>query len=127
MEVFYTGQLKTKSVHQNGSIFFTDAAPGGCSPTDLLAHSLGACLLTMMGFFAEKIQADLSGSKVSIVKEMSKNAPRRIAKISIIFSCPRTFSKQVQDQLEKTGIECPIHYSLHPDLIQDIQFIWGSD
>jgi len=48
------------------------------SPTDLVATALGTCMSTIMGMKAAELGVDLRGMTVSVQKEMSKDAPRRI-------------------------------------------------
>ncbi len=132
IEIFYEGGFSTRSVHlESGAEIFTDAPKDNqgkgekFSPTDLLALSLGSCLLTILGIRAEKLGVDISGSKVFVNKEMSLDLPRRIVKIQAHFVCPRVFTTEVQEKLEKAAMQCPVHYSLHPELQQEFSFEWG--
>ena len=59
-QIVYLGELRTESVHTlSGNKLTTDAPPDNqgkgefFSPTDLLATSLGACMLTIMGISAQ--------------------------------------------------------------------------
>jgi uncharacterized OsmC-like protein len=57
IEVFYEGDLSTRSVHQeSGSDVKTEIAK--LSPTDLFASSLGSCILTVMALAGEKMGVD---------------------------------------------------------------------
>ena len=133
IEIFYEGALATRSVHlESGAEIFTEAPKdnqgrGGCfSPTDLLATALGSCLLTILGIKAQNLGVDISGSKVSIDKEMSSDLPRRISKIQSCFVCPRAFTPEIQEKLEKAARQCPVHHSLHPEVQQEFLFSWGT-
>jgi len=132
-DIWYEGSLATRCVHrENKDVIWTDAPKDNhgrgekFSPTDLLAISLGSCILTIMGIQAERLKVDLSGTKASVTKEMAKTPPRRIAKITILVTCPRSFSSELTAQLEKAALHCPVHHSLHPEVVQDITFQWGS-
>ena len=132
IEVKYEGNLSTRCIHlENRAEIVTDAPKDNhgrgemFSPTDLLAVSLGSCLLTIMGIVAEKLKVDLSGSKALVTKEMSKDLPRRIVKIQVLFECPRQFSSEITQKLEVASKGCPVHHSLHPELKQEIIFTWG--
>jgi putative redox protein len=133
IDIRYEGNLSTRCIHQgNQAEIVTDAPKDNhgkgemFSPTDLLAASLGSCLLTIMGIAAEKMKVDISGARVKVTKEMSKDLPRRIVKISVLFYCPKQFSSDITQKLESSSKGCPVHFSLHPDLEQEIIFTWGA-
>lgn len=131
--IFYTGNLSTRCVHrENQSEIITDAPKDNqgrgemFSPTDLLATALGSCVLTLMGIMANNLKVDISGAKAEVDKEMAKQPPRRISKITVKVSCPKDFPLEIKKQLEKAGSYCPVHHSLHPEMVQEILFSWGS-
>src|SRR3954451_20182390 len=85
ISVQYTGDLHCDATHgPSQSKLPTDAPTDNkgkgeaFSPTDLVATALGTCMATTMGIKAEELGVDLRGMKVSVQKEMSKDAPRRI-------------------------------------------------
>ena len=89
INVEYIGDLRTRSTHiDSGEVISTDAPIDNnglgrkFSPTDLVASSLGSCLLTIMGIVANRHQIDMTGSHARVKKAMSEN-PRRISKIDI--------------------------------------------
>jgi putative redox protein len=62
----YEGNLRCSATHgPSGSTIETDAPVDNCgkgerfSPTDLAATSLGVCMMTIMGIYAEKNGIDL--------------------------------------------------------------------
>ncbi|MDX8430610.1 MAG: OsmC family protein [Candidatus Algichlamydia australiensis] len=95
------------------------------NPTDLLAASLGSCILTIMGVYAGQLGVSIEGAKLKLIKEM-QDAPRRVKKVVIEIDCPQEFEPKITDQLEKAARHCPVHLSLHPDIEQEITFKWGS-
>jgi hypothetical protein len=36
------------------------------------------------------------------------------------------FEEKTKKILENTALTCPVAKSLHPDIVQDIQFIWSD-
>src|SRR5213078_2861924 len=73
ISVKYTGDLHCDAVHgPSKSKLATDA------PTDLVATALATCMSTTMGIKAQELGVDLRRMTVSVQKEMSKDAPRRI-------------------------------------------------
>src|SRR4249919_3596708 len=93
-EIIYKGELRTEAKHlQSATIIETDAPTDNqgkgerFSPSDLLATSLGSCMLTIMGIKARDMELDLDGTQVSITKIM-KQDPRRVGGIKIDFDFP---------------------------------------
>src|SRR6202165_328841 len=85
VDITYTGDLHCDATHgPSQSKIATDAPTDNkgrgeaFSPTDLVATALGTCMSTIMGMKAEELGLDLRGMTVSVEKEMSKDAPRRI-------------------------------------------------
>ena len=128
MSAVYTGQKHCKITHgPSQAIIETDAPKDNhglgeaFSPTDLMAASLCVCMLTVMGIQADQKGWNMTGSKVRIIKEMAAN-PRRIGKLVAHLEIPRHLNEEARNHLEKTASSCPVKYSLHPDIVLDIQF-----
>jgi putative redox protein len=129
----YEGQLRTLCTHEeSGQTLRTDAPKDNqgkgefFSPTDLVATALGSCLLTIMGIAAQKIGVDLTGTHAQVEKIMTSTPPRKIKALHALITCPHSFEPKVQEQLERAALGCPVHASLHPEIEQRIEFIWGS-
>jgi uncharacterized OsmC-like protein len=130
-EIIYQGGLRTESVHlRSGNKIVTDAPPDNngrgeaFSPTDLLATSLGCCMLTIMGIVAERNGIDITGAKVEITKVMAAN-PRRVSEIVVEFTMPsKNYSDKEKELLEHAARTCPVAHSLHPDIKQQISFTY---
>ncbi|MDZ4669089.1 MAG: OsmC family protein [bacterium] len=128
-EVIYQGELRCNATHiQSGNIIVTDAPTDNqgkgeaFSPTDLLATSLGVCMVTIMGIEANKRKINIDGTQLSIQKTMG-TLPRRVVKIEVEIKIPnRNLSARDIAAIEEAGLNCPVAKSLHPDLIQDITF-----
>ena len=133
VEIEYLGDLRTSCLHvESGEIIYTDAPKDNqgagryFSPTDLVGVALGSCVLTIMGIFAVRQKLDLKGTKVRISKEMVNAPARRIGKLKLHFMSPHRFDEEMQKRLEKIAHECPVHKSLHPDIVQEFTFVWGA-
>jgi uncharacterized OsmC-like protein len=132
-QVVYQGELRNILTHlASGQSFITDAPLDNrgkgqaFSPTDLTATSLGACMLTVMGIKAADMNLDISETKVDILKNMAAD-PRRISGIKVVLTFPSgPFDEKTKNILEHTARTCPVAKSLHPDIVQDIQFIWSD-
>lgn len=130
IETIYQGGLRTQARHvQSGTVILTDAPVDnqgkgeGFSPTDLLAASLGSCMLTIMGIAAREHHLNIDGTTCSITKIMAAN-PRRVAEIKIDLSFPGSYADQDKKVLERLALTCPVYLSLHPDLIKTVNFRW---
>ncbi len=130
--VIYLGDLRCQSVHTASHTEILTDAPvdnqgkgEAFSPTDLVATALANCMLTIMGISAARHSLDMKGATATVDKIMSSDAPRRIVKIAVQVSMPaNNFSDKDKTLLENAARACPVSKSLHPDLEQDIQFIW---
>ena len=128
--VTYLGNLRTSATHlASGSTFITDAPVDNegkgeaFSPTDTVATALASCLMTIMGIKARDLNIDLTGTRAEVTKVMGTN-PRRIVEIHIRVSFAQRFDSKTQTLLERVARTCPVAYTLHPDLNQQLHFIW---
>jgi putative redox protein len=131
ISIKYLGDLRCEARHEpSGTVIMTDAPVDNegrgesFSPTDLAATSLGTCMLTIMGIAARKQGVDLGDTQVKVVKEMTTQPPRRIAKVTVVFTIPLPASHEKRAMLENAARNCPVHLSLHPDVVQDMRFDW---
>lgn len=128
-EVIYKGDLRTTATHlKSGKQIITDAPVDNngkgeaFSPTDLLATSLGSCMLTVMGIVAKRHNINMDGTKVEILKVMADN-PRRVSEVHVDMRFPQNnYSDKEKQLLENTALACPVAKSLHPDIKQKTRF-----
>jgi uncharacterized OsmC-like protein len=131
--VEYNGDLRTTCTHlKSGNNFETDAPTDNngkgerFSPTDLLATSLGTCMLTVMGIKARAMGFDLNDIKIDVLKVM-KADPRRVGGINLTFHIPdnlSTLDEKTKAILKNTAETCPVIKSIHPDI--DVNIDWGK-
>jgi len=131
-QIIYKGALRTEATHlQSNTVIETDAPTDNqgkgerFSPTDLLATSLGNCMLTIMGIKARDMNIDLTNTKIDITKIM-KAEPRRVGGVKVTFHFPPSLQLDEKQQtiLENAARTCPVAKSIHPDIEQDITFNW---
>ena len=128
-EIKYLGNLRTESLHlKSGEKIITDAPIDNqgkgeaFSPTDLLADSLAACALTIMGIAARNHGIEMTGTQVKVSKFMLAD-PRRVGKIILDFEMPKNnYSEKEKSILENAAKTCPVSKSLHENLIQEFNF-----
>ncbi len=127
--IIYMGELRTEAEHvRSGNKIVTDAPLDNqgrgeyFSPTDLLATSLGSCMLTIMGIAARTHGFNIDGTMVSITKIMGTN-PRRVIEVVVELTFPHnSYSQKERKILELSAKECPVALSLHPDIKQTVRF-----
>jgi putative redox protein len=125
----YSGDLHCEAVHGPSDAKLETDAPvdnqgrgESFSPTDLVATGLGACMATLMGIYARKHDIDLKGMRIEVVKVMSTEPPRRIAKLlcEVWMPCPEN------EGLKQAALTCPVHLSVHPDIERPVVFHWTA-
>jgi putative redox protein len=123
----YIGNLRTSAIHvQSAGSLITDAPADNqgrgeaFSPTDLLAASLGSCMLTIMGIAAREHKFSIDGADVKITKIMA-SGPRRVSEIIIdLVFPPNDYSEKQKKIIKLAADTCPVALSLHPDLKQTV-------
>jgi len=132
-KVLYKGDLRCECTHlQSGTVMETDAPTDNrgkgqrFSPTDTICVGLATCVITTMGIKAADMNIDLSGTSVDVTKHMQSD-PRRISRIDVILHLPSTLNLDEKEKiiLQRTGDNCPVTKSLHPDLAVNIEYHWG--
>ena len=131
IDVTYQGGLRCEATHEpSGQRLVTDAPVDNrgkgesFSPTDLVATALGTCIPTIMGIVAEREKIDLTGLRISVQKEMSAEAPRRIAKLITRIMMPKGLTDQQKAKLEKAAHTCPVHQTLDGKVDMPIEFVY---
>ena len=123
--VIYTGDLRTEATHvKSGQTLITDAPVDNegrgeaFSPTDLLATSLGACAITVVGIAARTHGFNVDGTEIKITKIMASE-PRRVGEVIVEFDFPAVrYSEKEKAIITHTIKTCPVSQSLNPDLKQ---------
>ena len=132
IDIEYLGGLRTSAKHgPSGNTLITDAPVDNhgkgeaFSPTDLAATSLGTCMVTVMGIYAERHGIDLRGTTVHVEKEMIQTPVRRIGRLAAEIRVPLPADHPQREALERAALTCPVHQSLHPDVEKPVTFVWG--
>lgn len=128
----YQGELRVEAVHiQSGTLIQTDAPKDNhgkgeaFSPTDLLAVSLGTCILTTIGIKASQSgMPGIEGATAEVTKIMYPD-PRRVGEVHVKLTFPaNNYSDKDKQIYANTAHHCPVAKSLHPDLKQVLEFSW---
>lgn len=129
IKIHYDGELRCRAVHApSGEKIFTDAPIDNegkgesFSPTDLVATALGTCMATVMGIYARRKELALEGMRVTVKKEMSSGAPRRIVRLETIIELPIESTHPEAVILERAAHSCPVHQSLAAEMEKPITF-----
>jgi putative redox protein len=85
------------------------------SPTDLLATSVGTCILTTVAIFAEKENISITGAECTTEKVMTP-PPRKVASLKTIVKFPKSIPDEFKKRIPEIANNCPVKKSLHPDV-----------
>lgn len=128
MTGIYRGEKHCDLTHSpSGSVISTDAPKDNngrgeaFSPTDLMGAALGSCILTTIAIVAERDGKDVKGSSFTVTKEMNPN-PRKIASLKVELKLPAAIPQDYRSKLEHIAMTCPVHRSIHPDVLMPISF-----
>jgi uncharacterized OsmC-like protein len=131
-QITYEGDLHCSAVHgPSGAVINTDAPVDNqgrgesFSPTDLVGVALGACMSTIMGIAAKRKEIALEGMKVTVRKHMATDLPRRIARFEVDLEMPIPADHPERALLEVAALSCPVHHSLHPDIVVEMRWHWA--
>jgi putative redox protein len=123
VQAIYQGQKHCLAKHEpSGSTIETDAPKDNhglgekFSTTDLLATSLGTCILTTMAIVADRDGVDLKGSTVEIEKHMTTEGQRKLAAIKVNLKLPKSIPEDYRKKLNHVADACPVKRSIHPDI-----------
>jgi len=129
----YAGNLKVELRHGPSGAEMRTSAPvdnngdgSSFSPTDLLAASLGACMVTVMGIYAQKNGIPFEGAEFRLEKHMRAD-PRRIDRLPVTVRMPAALDERQRKTLENVALTCPVSRSLLPDVEQDIKFVYDVE
>ena len=131
--ITYLGNLRTECTHlKSAQTIITDAPVDNngkgeaFSPTDLTATSLGTCMVTIMGIAAKNHEINIDNTKLEVTKHMAAD-PRRISAIDVNIIFPgQHYTSKEKKILEAAAKTCPVALSLHPDIAQNLNFIWAD-
>ena len=128
----YAGGLKVALTHGPSGAEIGTAAPvdnagdgSSFSPTDLLAASLGACMVTVMGIHAERHGWPFEGARFVLEKHM-RAGPRRVDAIPVTLHLPASLDTAQRAKLEEIAHGCPVQHSLLPDIRREIRFVYDG-
>ncbi|MEO8821880.1 MAG: OsmC family protein [Ginsengibacter sp.] len=129
--IIYKGNLRCEAEHlQSKSTIETDAPTDNrgkgerFSPTDLLCVSLATCMVTTMGIKAADLNVNMDNAKADVTKHMGSD-PRRVAKIEVLVSLPKNIDEKERLILERSGNNCPVAKSVHPDIELVLKYDWS--
>lgn len=126
----YLGNLKVEMRHGPSGMEIRTAAPvdnagdgSSFSPTDLMAASLGACMVTVMAIYAERNDIPFGDVTFSLEKHMRAD-PRRVDAIPVTIRLPAVLTDEQRRKLENVALTCPVHRSLLPEIGKDVEFVY---
>jgi putative redox protein len=129
MNIVYEGDLHCTLTHgPSGDVITTDAPIDNhgkgesFSPTDLMAASIGSCMMTVMAIAAQKQGIELKGTTIEVEKEMVTEPIRRIGRVTIKFNIAPGIDPAKQKLLETAALNCPVSKSLNTNVPVNVEF-----
>ena len=127
----YLGALRCQATHgPSGAKLMTDAPVDNhgkgetFSPTDLVATALGTCIVTILGIVAQGRGLDIGEARFTVEKHMAAHPQRRIASLPVTIHLPASLDDAARKLLEHAAHTCPVHKSLHPDVLAPISLVY---
>ena len=124
--------MHTEAIHYpSGSVIHTDAPKDhdgegkDFAPTDLLASSLGTCLITIMGIEAKLRGWELDEIQIDIYKIMTSESPRKIKLLVLEIFMPSELDALKYKVLQRKAEECPVKLNLEDSI--DIELNWYKE
>jgi putative redox protein len=133
IDVRYEGGLRCHAVHgPSGEELSTDAPVDNqgrgesFSPTDLVATALATCMATIMGIVADRHGWNIDGTRMSVAKEMTSEAPRRIRRLEVVVESAAALDENARKTLENAAHTCPVRLSILPAIEVPVEFRWSA-
>jgi len=127
----YTGDLKMELRHDPSEVTLKTAAPrdnmgdgSSFSPTDLLAASLGSCMVSTMAIVAKRSGIPFERAEFELEKHMTPVPPRRVDAVPVTIRLPASLTPEQRSTLEEAARTCPVERSLSPDIRREIRFVY---
>ena len=89
------------------------------NPGELLCASLGACMMTMVGFLASRRNENVTGTRVEVEPSFDEKHSR-ITALTITFLFPEHLTQTQKDFYAKAAQGCPVHNSLREDIAHKV-------
>lgn len=126
----YTGELKMELRHGPSGATLRTAAPrdnqgdgSSFSPTDLLAASLGSCMVTTMAIVARRENIPFESATFVLEKHM-RSDPRRVDAVPVTIRLPASLTAEQRAKLENAALTCPVYRSLLAEVRKDVEFVY---
>ena len=124
--------MRTEAKHSlSGSFIHTDAPKDhdgegtDFAPTDLLASSLGTCIITIMAIEAKRRGWEIGKIEIDVYKIMTTEGARKIKTLILKIYMPPKLDSQKYKILQRTAEDCPLKLNLEDSV--DIKLNWHQE
>ena len=128
----YTGGLKMELHHGPSGAGLQTAAPrdnlgdgSSFSPTDLLAASLGSCMVTTMAIVAQREEIPFPSAEF-VVEKHKRADPRRVDALPVRIRMTSGLTPEQRAKLEHAALNCPVKRSLLPEIRTEAEFLYDD-
>ena len=81
-------------------------------------------MFTVLGIASEAHGFTIDGASAKVTKIMTGD-PRRVGEIRVEMTFPEiNYTEKEKELIRRIALTCPVAKSLHPDIKQDIEFIF---
>ncbi len=131
LEVLYTGDYQTQSIHPSGNSSITTQAhlqdgevAQAYSPMQVLCVAAATCVMSTIGVVAHVHQFSVAGMKAHVSYELTEK-PLRLKKLFLEIDLRgREFSPKEKKFLELATLECPVIRSLSADVEKKVSLLF---
>lgn len=129
INVNYDGSIKTTvSNGKSALVLKTDNSPESnansteLTPVDMFVGSVGACMLSMIGYTAAKKGLNVDGTTAQMTYEQNPDT-HAVSEISVAFRFRGdALDEKTQKILAATAKACPVGASINPDIKKTLTF-----
>lgn len=129
IHVTYDGSVKTTvTCGKSPIVLKTDNSPesnaGGTvlTPVDMFVSSLGACMISMIGYTAAKKGLNVDGTTASITYKQDA-ATHAVTEVNVVFRFHgQELGEKERKILSAAAKACPVGASINPDIKKNLTF-----
>jgi len=129
INVTYDGSVKTTVTNGKSPIVLktdnsaeSNADGSMLTPVDMFVGSVGACMLSMIGYTAAQKGINVDGSTAAMTYGQDP-ATHAVSEINVVFRlCGGPFDEKARKIIAAAAKVCPVGASINPEIKKDLSF-----